>query len=186
MVYLGSDVKNDAWLNTYDQQSYSDLTGTIRELRSSDGNDNADKRFQPPLETNNPKISPTDEGYQIASSELISPVISVSLNKEPPHERQKRDTPSNTSSTSVNPLQTTSSVTTGTISTTTPNNTIDNDLIISDADADAWARSLLLATAVDGSGSEADSKCVPMNVIGRVNKSIKFTSMWNERKILNS
>lgn len=182
MVDLGSDVKNDGWSNTYDQQSYSDLTGTIRELRSSGDNDNADKRFQPPLETNNPKISPMDEGYQIANSELNSPVISVSLKKEPPHERQRRDTSSNNSSTPANSLQTVVPVHTESISPITPNNTIDNDLIISDADADVWARSLLLATAMDGSGSEADSKCFPLQVSGGVNKSTKHTLIGNKKK----
>lgn len=169
--HLGSDASNDRWSNTYNQQLYSDLTGTIRELTSNDDDDDTDTRFQPPLEGNNKKIQPiAAEGYQLASSELISPVISVPLNKESPHERLRRDASSDNSSTPANSLQTVVSVNPETVSTMLSNNTSDNDFIISDADADVWARSLLLSTSMDGSGSDTDSKFLLWWFNERVNK----------------
>src|SRR5262249_13995655 len=115
---------------------------------STDNNDDTDTRFQPPLDTNNQNIHPIAEGYRIASTEILSPAISVSINKEPSHERHKRDGLSDNSSTPAVALQ----------STTLSNNDTDDDSIISDEVANAWARSLSLSPTFDGSGTEYESK----------------------------
>lgn len=152
LYYLGSNAKNDAWSNAYNQHLYSDLTGTIRELTETDSNDDTDTRFQPPHDTNNQKIQPIGEGYRIANTELISPAISVSINKDASHERHKRDISSNDSSTTVGSLPSSTSITTEQASDRLSNNITDDEPIISESDANSWALSLSLAAAADGSG----------------------------------
>jgi hypothetical protein len=143
-------VKTDGWPNAYNQHLYSDLTGTIRELRSVDNIDDTDTRFQPPLDTNNQIVQPLGEGYRLARSEILAPALSVSINKETPHERLKRDVPSDNSSTSAVSLQTVTAMNTGQLSS----NDTNEDAIISNADANSWALSLSLSSSFDGSGSE--------------------------------
>ena len=151
-------MKSDDWANNYNQQLYSDLTGTIRELTALDDDDDTNMRFRPPRDTNKQKSQPLAEGYRLASTEIIAPAISVSINKEASHERHKRDAPLDNSSMSAVTIQSTVSVSNESISSILSNNGTDDDFILSDADADSWARSLSLATGFDGSGNEYDSK----------------------------
>ena len=158
-MYLGSNVKTDNWSNDYNQRPYSDLTGTMRELTSTNKKGDTDKRFQPPLDTSNQKIQPPiAEGYRLASTELISPAISLSLNKDIPNDRRKRDIPLDNTTISTVTLSSTTSINTQPISTTSASNLTDEDLILNAADSNSWALSLSLA--LDGSGSEIESKLV--------------------------
>ena len=149
MYYLGSHVKTDGWSDTYNQ--HLELTGTIRELAPSDNNDNTDTRFQLPLDTDEENIPAVAEGYRLAASEIIAPAISISVNKEIPRERRKRDAPLDNSSISPSAFQ---SINNNQVSATLSNNDTDDDTIISDADEKAWALSLSLSAGFDGSGSE--------------------------------
>ena len=155
---LGSNVKTDAWSNAYSRHLYSDLTGTIRELTSADGADDADTRFQPPLDTDNPKVQPLIEGYRVANAEITSPAKSVSSKKETFHERQKRDTGPENSSTPAASANASASGHVEPTSSRLLNNTTENEAVISDDDASSWALSLSLAASIDGSGSEYESE----------------------------
>jgi hypothetical protein len=130
----------------------------MRELRSTDNEYDAGTPLQPLLDKNNQKAQPIAEGYRLASTESISPAISVSINKDMSNERRKRDAPLDNTTISAISLQSAISVNTEPISTTLSNNVSDDEPILSDADANSWALSLSLASSIDGSGNEFESK----------------------------
>lgn len=153
---IGSNVKTDAWSNAYNQHLYSELTGQIRELTSLDQSDESDTRFQPPLveqsHVNHPygqKILPVVEGYRLANNDFLPSSRSSSKTNDPAHERNKRDSASDNSSVQI------SNVHTGQVSIRLSNNVTEDESMISDTDADAWARSLSLSAGVDGSGTDS-------------------------------
>jgi Tfp pilus assembly protein PilX len=84
----------------------------------------------------------------------------VSINKDPSHERHKRDANSDNSSTPAVSLQPATSINIEPTSARLSNNDTDDDSTISDAIANAWARSLSLSSSFDGdgSGNEYESK----------------------------
>jgi hypothetical protein len=152
LYYLGSHVKTDGWSNTYNQHLYSDLTGTIRELAPTDDNDDTDTRFQPPLDADQQDMQALAEGYRLAGSEILAPSLSVSVNKEISRERPKRDVLLDNSSISASTLQPIISNNNAQTSAQLSNNNTDDGTILSDEDANSWARSLLLSAGYDGSG----------------------------------
>ncbi len=106
------------------------------------------------MDTNEENIPAVAEGYRLAASEMIAPAISISINKEIPRERRKRDAPLDNSSISPSAFQPIISRNNDQSSATLSNNDTDDDTIISDADEQAWALSLSLSPGFDGSGSE--------------------------------
>jgi len=134
-------------------------------LSATDNNDDTDTRFQPPLDATKNKIQPIAEGYRLASTELVAPSLSVSLKQEPKKDRLKRDASSINSSTTATTTTTTTTITTTTSSVnieqltaavSTNRSDLDDDLILNDANANAWAIGLLSVTA-DGSGESTYS-----------------------------
>ncbi|CAF0869133.1 unnamed protein product [Adineta ricciae] len=143
----GSSTKRDDWLSIHNQQIYSELTGTIRELTSNDNTDDTDTRFQPPLYAKNQNIQPIEEGYRLAGTEVLAHRLPISTKKDKSHELRKRDVLSNNSSMSTGPLQSKLS-----------NEENDDGSLLSDANVNAWALSLsLVSPAFDGSGSEFET-----------------------------
>lgn len=88
----------------------------------------------------------------MANTELLVSPLSLANNKDVSHERHKRDTASDNSSTL---LPSNASVHTGPLSSLLSNNVTEEEPMLSDADADTWARSLSLSNAMDGSGFES-------------------------------
>lgn len=144
------------WSNAYNQHLYSDLTGTIQELTSIDQSDETDTRFQPPLDeqsnVNHPygqKILPAAEGYRLANTDILPSSRSLSKKTDLSHERHKRDPTTDNTSVQI------PNVHSGQVSMRLSNNVTEDETMISDTDADAWARSLLLSVNVDGSGTDS-------------------------------
>lgn len=145
LYHVGPSTKRDDWLSIHNQQIYSELTGTIRELTSNDNTDDTDTRFQPPLDAKNQNIQPIEEGYRLAGTEILASRLPISTKKEKPHELRKRDILSDNSSMSTVLLQS--------------KEENDDGSLLSDANINAWALSLsLVSPGFDGSGSEFESK----------------------------
>jgi len=80
------------------------------------------------------------------------------MSKQISNERHKRNAPLDNSSVSTVLLQPVTLINNAQISDRPSISDSNDDSIISDADANSWALSLSLVSAVDGSGSESESK----------------------------
>jgi hypothetical protein len=91
LIYSGLNSKTNEWDNEYDQRLHSSLTGSIRELGpTDDDNDDADTRFQPPLDNSHQEHA-ASEGYRLENSPNIATSISIEFPKEKVLARYKRD-----------------------------------------------------------------------------------------------
>ncbi len=89
LIYLGLDSKTDEWDNEYDQRLHSSLTGLIRELVPTDDSNDADTRFQPPLDSSNQEHA-ASEGYRLENYPNVAPSISLAVSQEKIPARHKR------------------------------------------------------------------------------------------------
>jgi hypothetical protein len=89
LISLGLDSKTDEWDNEYDQRLHSSLTGLIRELVPTDDSNDADTRFQPPLDSSNQEHA-ASEGYRLENYPNIAPSISLAVSQEKILARHKR------------------------------------------------------------------------------------------------
>ena len=89
LIYLGFDSKTNEWDDEYDQRLHSSLTGSIRELGSTDDNNDADTRFQPPLDSSHQEHA-ASEGYRLANSPNMGSSILLEVPKEKVLPRYKR------------------------------------------------------------------------------------------------
>jgi hypothetical protein len=98
---------------------------------------------------------PLAEGYLLATVETRSPSRLISNTKGDKQDRSKREAASDNQSTANAPSTTIESIRLGQLSMSMLNNAREEEPIISDIDADAWARSLSLSAVVDGSGLDS-------------------------------